>query len=134
MIRFTVNHEPMGAPRMTRSDKWKQRDCVVRYRAFKDAIRLAMIGLPLINPNEVISLSWTAYFTPPKSWSKKKRANAIGELHRSKPDRDNIDKAILDAMFEEDSAIASGRIEKLWGSVACVEVAIMMVEAERILK
>ena len=126
MIRFTVNHEPMGAPRMTRADKWKQRDCVVRYRAFKDAIRLAMIGIPAIDPNDIMSLSWTAYFTPPISWSKKKRAASIGELHRSKPDRDNLDKAILDAMFKEDSAIASGRIEKLWGSVACVEVAIVL--------
>lgn len=35
-------------------------------------------------------------------------------LHRAKPDRDNIDKALLDALFNDDSGIASGLIEKRW--------------------
>jgi len=65
-----------------------------------------------------------AYFTPPQSWSKKKRAAAIGTLHRSKPDRDNIDKGILDAMFEEDAGIASGTIEKRWAENSRIEITI----------
>jgi Holliday junction resolvase RusA-like endonuclease len=85
-----------------------------------------MTQFPSIDPKEVLSLSWTAYFVPPASWSKTKQAAAIGTLHRSKPDRDNIDKAILDAMFDEDCAIADGEIKKFWGTVACVEIVIVM--------
>ena len=33
---FNVN--PMGKPRMTQSDKWKKRDCVVRNYALKDEL------------------------------------------------------------------------------------------------
>ena len=126
IYKFTVEHQPMGAPRMTRRDKWKQRDCVVRYRAFKDAIRLEFMRLrhcPLPGEN-VLSLSWVATFEPPQSWSKKRKAEAIGELHRSKPDRDNIDKAVLDALFEDDSGIAAGHIEKRWGVAAKIEIVI----------
>ena len=42
---------------------------------------------------------------------RKRAQEAIGELHRTKPDRDNIDKAVLDALFDEDSAIAAGYLE-----------------------
>jgi hypothetical protein len=31
---------PVGKPRMTRSDKWKQRPPVIRYRMFCDEARL----------------------------------------------------------------------------------------------
>jgi Holliday junction resolvase RusA-like endonuclease len=52
----------------------------------------------------------------PKSWSKKRRDAERGQLHRSKPDRDNIDKAILDTLYpKSDSGIARGSLEKLWG-------------------
>ena len=124
-IRFTVPGAPMGAPRMTQADRWKKRACVIRYRAFKDAIRAAYRGKP-IDANAVLDLSWTAYFTPPVSWSRKKREAAMGTLHRAKPDRDNIDKAVLDALFEDDAAIAAGRIEKYWRDTAALEIVIVL--------
>jgi len=37
-----------------------------------------------------------------------------GQLHRQKPDRDNVDKGILDALWDEDSGIACGYLEKRW--------------------
>ena len=127
-ITILVSHPPMGAPRMTRADKWNQRDCVMRYRAFKDAIRAVAEHPRKIDPNKVASLSWVAYFEPPPSWSRKKRLAHLGELHRQKPDRDNIDKAVLDAMFSEDSAIASGTIEKRWGEWSRIEIIVVMVD------
>ena len=42
------------------------------------------------------------------------QAEMAGALHRAKPDRDNIDKAILDALFTDDSGIAAGHLEKRW--------------------
>lgn len=101
----------MGKPRMTRSDKWKRRDCVMRYRAFKDELKLRTNGKIPDDPDRV---SWVAYLPIPKSWPKKKKDSHRNTLHRQKPDRDNIDKAILDALWEDDSGIASGSLEKRW--------------------
>lgn len=128
-IRFTVDATPMGAPRMTQRDRWAKRDCVTRYWAFKDAIRKA-IGDQLagVSANDVLSLSWTAYFSPPASWSKKKREEAMGKLHRSKPDRDNLDKGVMDSLFEQDAGIATGVIAKRWGEPPRIEVEICIGE------
>lgn len=122
VIRVTYNGKPIGKPRMTRSDKWKKRDCVMRYRQFADDLRLAAGGYKL-NPEHIQSLSWVAYFEPTKTNKKKVK---IGELHRQKPDRDNIDKAILDALFKDDSAIAHGTLEKRWGSPERIEITIQL--------
>ena len=109
---------PMGKPRMTQRDVWKKRSVVLRYHAFKDNIRRCVDetqGLrSLLNGGTVNCLSWTTYLPIPMSWTKKKKAAMAGALHRSRPDRDNIDKAILDSLFKEDSGIASGKIEKRW--------------------
>lgn len=126
VIRFSVPGDPMGAPRQTQADKWKLRPCVVRYRAWKDAARLAAGRLPSVE--SIVEVNWTAYFSPPASWSKKKRDSAIGTLHRSKPDRDNIDKAVLDALFPEDQGIAHGTIRKEWAIAERLEVEIVTID------
>jgi len=124
-ISFTIPGEPVAAPRMTQRDKWAKRPCVQRYFAWRNAAALIVrTSVKLPAANDIASLSWTAYFVPPEIWSKKKREAAIGTLHRSKPDRDNLDKAILDALFPEDSGIASGTIEKRWDWTSRVEIRI----------
>jgi Holliday junction resolvase RusA-like endonuclease len=98
----------------------------MRYRDWADAARAAVqkaIG-PLPPVNKISRLSWVAYFAPSPSWSDTKQRAAIGELHRSKPDRDNIDKALLDALFKNDSGISAGTIEKRWDWVPRLEVMI----------
>lgn len=35
--------------------------------------------------------------------------------HMQKPDKDNLEKALLDCVFEEDSHVWDGRVSKLWG-------------------
>lgn len=52
----------------------------------------------------------------PRSWSKAKRLAMEGQLHEQKPDRDNLEKALLDSVYGEDSHVADGRVTKLWGS------------------
>lgn len=120
---ITIFIEPMGKPRQTQSDRWKQRDCVMRYRAYADKLRAACTTLTLKYPYRV---SWTAYFTMPESWSKKKQALLKGEYHQSKPDRDNVDKGILDALFETDQCVAEGLLTKRWddGRGARIELSI----------
>ena len=100
---------PVPKPRMTRRDKWKKRACVVRYYAFKDAVRQAGITLP-DNGYHV-----TFILPMPVSWGSKKHALMNGKPHQTKPDKDNLEKALLDALFGRDEHVWDGRVTKLWG-------------------
>ncbi len=104
---------PVPKPRMTQRDKWKQRDCVLRYYAFKDAVRLHNVSLP--NEYRV-----TFYMPMPKSWSNKKKLELSGKPHTQKPDKDNLEKALLDSIYGEDSHIWSGWARKIWAEEASI--------------
>lgn len=69
----------------------------------------------------------------PASWSKKRKAEMAGRPHRQKPDRDNIDKAILDSLFDKDEGIAFGTTAKYWddGQGARIELVLEWEEAQR---
>ena len=56
------------------------------------------------------------FFIPmPKSWRKKQREINSGNLHRSKPDLDNLLKAFLDSLFTEDKTVSHlGEVSKYW--------------------
>ena len=112
-VEYFVSGKPIGKPRMTRRDKWAQRPTVMRYREWADNIRLSCFSVP--EPEKIIELNWTASFAMPKSWSKSKKIKMNRQLHRQTPDRDNIDKAVLDALFKKDQAISAGTIKKVWG-------------------
>ena len=68
---------------------------------------------PMTGP---LSLAVVCWFPVPKSWSKKKRAEAL--LYAGKPDADNIIKAIGDALngvaFADDSQIADVRCVRMY--------------------
>jgi hypothetical protein len=56
-----------------------------------------------------------AYIAFPKSYNKKKRALLQGKPHLQKPDKDNLEKGLFDAIFKEgDSCVWDGRGTKLW--------------------
>jgi len=126
-MRIVIPGPPPGKPRMTQRDKWKQRPEVVRYRQWCDRVRAA-VGDLLPAAERVAEVNWTAYFEPPPSWSKNRRVAAIGQRHRSKPDRDNIDKALLDCLFRRDERIADGTLRKRWDWNARLEVEIIILE------
>lgn len=108
--------EPMGKPRMTRKDKWAQRDCVMRYRAFKDKVRACgLTALP-----QPCRLLFT--IPMPESWSRKKCAAQDGKPHMEKPDIDNLVKAVLDALYEDDAHVWSVWGEKRWGAAGSIAV------------
>lgn len=100
---------------MTRSDRWRKRPCVLSYWSWKDRARDSYASLGCIEESRITSVNWVACFAPPRSWSKKKKEAHIGQYHRSKPDKDNIDKALLDALFDRDELIPSGCHIKIWG-------------------
>lgn len=100
---------PVPKPRMTQRDKWAKRKPVVTYRAFKDEIRLRKVSLPEYGYHV------TFVIPMPKSWSKKKKTEMNGKPHQQRPDKDNLEKALLDAVFDEDSRVWDGRVTKVWG-------------------
>lgn len=105
----TYEITPIAKPRMTRADKWKQRPPVMRYRMFCDEARLHQIELPDAGAHV------TFVMPMPPSWSQKKRTAMNGKPHQSKPDCDNMLKALMDALFDDDSSIWDCRITKVWG-------------------
>ncbi len=108
---IVYNIVPMGKPRMTRSDTWKQRPVVMRYWAFKDECREQELMIPENDAHLIFVIPM------PKSWSKKKRQQMNGHPHQSKPDIDNITKAVLDAVHKSDAHIWDIRTSKIWGEV-----------------
>jgi len=106
-MKYPIN--PMPKPRMTRADKWKQRPAVMKYRAYKDEIRLRGVSVP------EASAHITFVIPMPASWSKKKRQSMNGMPHRQRPDIDNLHKGLLDALFTEDCQVWDHWITKVWG-------------------
>lgn len=107
----TVYVEPMGKPRMTQRDKWMKRPCVMRYRAMADVLKREFQDDDL---DDAICLSFECFISMPKSWSKKKKTKMSGQLHRQKPDLDNITKGLYDAILQEDCKVAMGCFKKMW--------------------
>lgn len=106
-----IEIEPMGAVRQSRKDAWDPRPAVVRYRAFRDELRLKMPGYQL--PDELPFI--TFHISMPKSWSKKKTLQMWGEPHQSKPDLDNLIKAFKDALAVDDAHVwRYAGAQKLW--------------------
>ncbi|MCK6678266.1 RusA family crossover junction endodeoxyribonuclease [Enterobacter asburiae] len=102
---------PMGKPRQTRADKWKQRPEVMRYRSFCDEVRLHGVNLPESGAHVIFVLPM------PASWSKKKRQEHNGKPHQQKPDWDNMAKALQDAIYHDDARVWNCQVTKLWGDV-----------------
>jgi Holliday junction resolvase RusA-like endonuclease len=92
----------------------------------KLACRDAMAGAPPMTG--AICANITSYFPVPKSASKMRRAAMLQGIERptKKPDRDNIEKAILDGIngvaFVDDAQVCDGRSSKWYSETPRVEV------------
>jgi Holliday junction resolvase RusA-like endonuclease len=106
---------PVAKPRMTRSDKWKQRPCVMRYRAYKDELRLSKVKLP-----ECHHVTFT--LPMPKSWSNKQKSKMVGRPHKVRPDLDNLLKGLWDALLIDDAHIWDCRATKQWGHEGSIHI------------
>lgn len=101
---------PTAAPRQSRKDKWKPSPAVQRYRRFRDLVAIHIKDLPDDFFHVVYMIE------VPRSWSTKKKREHVGHPHRPKPDKDNLDKALLDSVFrdQEDSHVWNSASTKLW--------------------
>ena len=107
---------PVPKPRQTISDKWNKRDCVMRYRAFADHVRL--LGIKLDPHGESVIF----HLPMPKSWSEKKKKFMDGSGHQQKPDVDNLFKSLADAIHKDDSHIWNVTISKQWAREGAIEI------------
>jgi len=123
---------PMGAPRMTQSDKWKtnpdhpdpkkrQREVVTRYFAYKNMLTAQCKELNFQYKKHIEAV----FLMPmPASWSNKKKERMNGTPHEVKPDWDNIAKGLQDALKQKDSDVWKADIQKRWawkGSIILFE-------------
>lgn len=109
----------MGKPRQTQRDKWNPSPAVQKYRLFADTVRLYKIDIP------DHGYKLTFVMPMPPSWSKKKRAAMDGQPHQQKPDKDNLEKALIDAARKggnvpDDKTIWNGEVTKIWGETGSV--------------
>jgi Holliday junction resolvase RusA-like endonuclease len=100
---------------MTQADRWKKRKATDRYWAYKDELQALMASVEFPAAYHVV------FCMPmPKSWTKKEREQKRHQPHLQKPDKDNLEKGYLDALFEEDSAIWDGRVTKVWADEGAI--------------
>lgn len=130
-IRFSVPGEPVGKarPRFTKNghaytpDKTRSYEAIVKLCVIK-----AMKGKKLLTG--AISLSVTAFFPIPKSYTKAVREKALsGEMrHTKKPDWDNVGKIVSDALngvvYADDAKVSHAIVDKRYSDFPRVEVAV----------
>jgi hypothetical protein len=104
---------PVPAPRQTRADAYRSppRPPVARFRAYCTELRIRQVQIPDPFHHAVFVLPMA------RSWNARERAENEGMPHRQKPDRDNLEKALLDGLYGEDSHVWDGRTTKLWGQM-----------------
>ncbi len=108
---IVIKIDPVPKPRQTKSDKWKQRPGVMKYRAFADEFRLKC-NLQKVEIKETLDVLF--FMKMPDSWSEEKKDEIVGQPHTQKPDIDNLVKSVMDALLKEDSIIWKIRAEKRW--------------------
>mgnify|MGYP003396025562 CR=1 FL=1 len=58
----------------------------------------------------------------PKGWAKEGKISMEGKPNYKTPDLDNLIKALLDALFENDSTVWDLHATKIWGEVGKIIV------------
>lgn len=127
VLEFTVDGKPMGKqrPRFSRAGKFVRTYTPKKTLDYEANVRESFkskSGYDGKLLEGAIKAEICAIFEPPKSISKRKRQQMLnGEIpYISKPDFDNIGKAICDALngvaYKDDSAINDCRVVKMYGN------------------
>ena len=115
------NIVPVPAPRMSRRDRFDPRPCVVRFRDYGIELRSHFTAAEL--PTNYLLVF---YLPMPKSWSKKKKRSHLFQPHKKTPDKDNLEKGLLDSLFyhedKNDCCIWDGRVIKLWSEEGAIAI------------
>ncbi len=121
-----VRVTPVPKPRQTKRDVWAKRPCVLRYRAFADAMRVAAAKYDWKLPDNGLRIRFD--LPMPKSWSLKKQYEMVGKPHQQKPDIDNLVKSVLDALSSDDCSVWQITAEKRWALSGMVSLSETLTE------
>ena len=139
-IHFVIEGraQPQGRPRAVRMGSGVRMYDPPKSKAYKQMVAAKVRSYMKINGiqtiTEPLAVHLNFYFTPPKSYSKKRiRAiEAKEELFTKKPDLDNLAKSILDScnnlLFKDDSQIVGLTIGKHYGHEDYVDVEVQIIE------
>ena len=139
-IHFVIEGrpQPQGRPRAVRMGAGVRMYDPPKSKAYKQMVSARVRSYMKINGiqtiTEPLAVHLNFYFTPPKSYSKKRiRAiEAKEELFTKKPDLDNLAKSILDScnnlLFKDDSQIVGLTIGKHYGHEDYVDVKVQIIE------
>lgn len=132
MLTFTVPGAPVGKgrPRATAIAGRARLYTPARTAAYEGlvalAARAAMAGRPLLEG--AVALNVHADCPVPASWSRKRQAEALAGslMPTTKPDADNLLKAICDGLngvaWRDDVQVVDLRVRKRYAAVPCVRV------------
>ncbi len=102
--RMMAQKSPPRNPKML--SQWRT---LKRWKAYVDELRLR-------NPRISEAGCHIVFVLPmPRSWPKYKKKQFAGQPHQAKPDKDNLEKGLLDALLSEDSGVYDNRVTKIWG-------------------
>jgi Holliday junction resolvase RusA-like endonuclease len=107
-LRCEVSVSPMGKPRQTQSDKWKQRPVVIRSRLIADQIRESFGLKPMEKFESAGKIAVYAYFQT----NNPDRFNNL--IHTVKPDASNVLKLVEDSILDHDEKLHSVECVKEW--------------------
>ena len=139
ILRLFVPGQPVakGRPRLTIRAGHARAFTPAKTVAYEGLIALA--GQQAMNGHDpyecALSMSVRAIFQIPMSWSKRKRLDAIAGLvwHTSKPDGDNVLKAVGDGLngivWRDDSQLSSCYISKAYGATPGLDIRVEVLPA-----
>ena len=127
-VHFCVPGQPVGKarPRVTRAGHAYTPQKTKDYELLVRSCYESQVGDFQFTAKKPLEVLIEAEFQIPKSTSKKKAAEMVDTFHTSRPDADNVAKAILDAIqgvcFPEDSAVSVLTVVKTYSNDPCVYV------------
>ena len=135
-VKFTVPGQPKGKARARTVRRGGGKsfsytpEGTVLYENLIKTCYLQDAGHVLFNDGQPLTVSITAFYEVPKSYSKKKKQEMLdGQLYPTKkPDIDNIAKCVLDALnklaYRDDTQVVRLHMEKHYAEIPRVEVEI----------
>jgi len=123
-LDIPIRPKPAPRPRVTRRGTYNPKD----YTDYKNAIALLAEREKPKKIEGAVLLKIEYRFKMPNSWSKKKKVEMQGLWHTSRPDLDNLDKSIKDALsgvcYNDDSQVVLKQTNKVWSNNGMVHITV----------
>ena len=129
---FIVKGEPVAKARPRFNSKTRMTYTNQKTRNAERLIQTEYIRQGGRNKNDYsgkVEIELVFVFPIRKSWSKTKKRGMFNKAHTIKPDLDNLEKTVLDALnglaFKDDSQVCLVTKEKFWSNEAYTEIKII---------